>query len=101
MKIVRFLRRLKNRIKYIFQFKIMYKWDYESCEKCGCCFKIAYSLKDEIWNKIYGSENGCLCLNCLLELAIKKNIFLNKKDFIWLSLFYGNNGNNDIIKENR
>lgn len=79
----------------------MYNWDYESCDQCGSCFKIAYTITDEKWNEIYGSENGCLCLNCFLEKGQFRQNFLTKKDFLWLSIFYGDDGHYDIIKQEK
>jgi hypothetical protein len=85
------IKRFFRRLKYVFQFST-YKWDYESCENCGKSFKIAYSVKDEIWNKVYGSEDGCLCLNCFLEKSLKKDVYIKPDDIEWLSLFYGDEG---------
>ena len=93
MKIKRFLRRLK----YAFQFDTIFNWDYESCENCGKSFKIAYLVKHEIWYKVYGSEDGCLCLNCFLEKASKKNIIIKPEDFLWLSLIYPINGEIEVF----
>jgi hypothetical protein len=92
MRVKIFFRRLKNRIKYVLEFKDIWQWEYESCELCGSCFRIAYTLKNEIWNKIYGSDNGCLCLNCLIKKAAKKNMFLDYKDFKWLCIFTPDKG---------
>jgi len=84
----RFLRRLYRRIRYlIFSLREIYNWDYESCDNCGIGFKVAYHLKDETWIKIYGSDDGCLCLNCLIEVAMRKKIPITKDDFTWLSVF--------------
>lgn len=82
-KIKRFFRRLKN----CFDFKDINNWEYESCENCGSCFRIAYDIKGNIWNEVYDSGDGCLCLNCFLKKASEKNIFLTNKDFNWLCLF--------------
>ena len=84
----RFLRRLYRRIRYlIFSLREIYNWDYESCDNCGIGFKVAYHLKDETWINIYGSDGGCLCLNCVIELAMRKKIPITKDDFTWLSIF--------------
>lgn len=93
-----FLRRFFNRLKPLLRFSEIWDWDYESCERCGACFKLAYTFRDDLWLVLYGSEDGCLCLNCALEKAINKGVFIAPADFEWLSLFYGDNGCFDIIK---
>lgn len=93
----RFLRRLKNRLKYVLDFKTIWNWEYESCERCGSCFRLAYTLKNEAWDNVYGSSNGCLCLNCFLEKGAEKNFFIAPSDFEWLALFNGDGPIFDII----
>ena len=94
-----FLYRLRCRIRNCFRIRDMWQYDYESCGRCGNNFNVAYILYDKKWVEIYGNDGGCLCVDCLMDMANKKGIFLKKEDFRWLCLF--NNGNNfsDIIKE--
>lgn len=96
--IKRFFRRLINS----FRFKEMWQWKYESCVRCGSCYRITYHLRNSTWNEIKGNENGCLCMDCLLILAQEKNITLDDKTIDGLFLFDPDNrsgGNIDIIKE--
>lgn len=95
----RFFRRFKNRLKACFRFREMWFWDYESCERCGSCFRVAYLVKDEIWNSVYGSSEGCLCINCFLELASKKKVLVTPDSFKWLCLFNGDDPSFDIIEQ--
>lgn len=94
----RFIRRLKNRCKPLLRWKQIYQWDYESCENCGACFKLAYSLRDRIWDDLYGTSAGCLCLNCAIEKALSKGIIIHPSDIEWLRLFYGDAGSYNLLE---
>lgn len=94
---ISFLRRLKSRIKYVFRFRRMWEWEYESCERCGSCFQIAYSVQDDKWIAVYGSSGGILCLSCFLELAGQKKVNIKPKDINWLCLFNGDYPSHNII----
>ncbi|MFW6002650.1 MAG: hypothetical protein ACOCQD_04855 [archaeon] len=99
-KLKRCLLRLFRGLRYLFKdIKNRFQWDYESCEDCGTPFRIAYSVTDELWNKVYGDDSGCLCLNCFLLRAFKKGIYPKKTDITWLSMFDGDNGCVDIINQ--
>jgi hypothetical protein len=75
------LKRIFRRIKYIFLFRNLF-WVNESCKDCGHCFRIAWLVKDEIWEKVMNDKNGgSLCIDCFIERAEKKNIELSKEDF--------------------
>lgn len=93
----RFLYRLINRFKPIFRFREMWSWDYESCERCGSCFRLAYTMTNEKWKEVYGSENGCLCLDCFLKMAESKDIKISPEDILWLNIFNGDKESCDII----
>lgn len=93
-----FLRRFKNRLKPLLRLREMWDWEYESCERCGSCFKLAYSLRDEVWKDLCGSDDGCLCLNCVIEKAIENEITIKPEDLEWLSIFYGDSPSYDLIK---
>ena len=93
-----FLRLFIYRLKPLFHWREMWTWEYEKCQRCGSCFKLAYSLQDNIWMKLQGSECGCLCLNCAIEKALKKKIIIKPGDLTWLCLFYGDSGSYDIIE---
>lgn len=81
------LKRIVRRIRYIFDFRELFVWAFESCENCGHCFKIVWSVKNQKWVEVYGNEHGCLCLDCFVELAYKKNVKLEKSDFEALEIF--------------
>lgn len=74
------LRRLFRRVKYVFLFRSL-SWKYESCQDCGHCFRLVWSVKDDIWNKVMGNGNGILCLDCFVERAEKMGIALKEEDF--------------------
>jgi hypothetical protein len=95
----RLLRRFKNRLKPLFRLRELWRWEFESCERCGACFKLAYTLRDGAWNALYGSDNGCLCLNCAAEKALDQKLLITPRDFEYLSLFYGDAGNFSIIPQ--
>ncbi|MDD5650300.1 MAG: hypothetical protein PHF86_07790 [Candidatus Nanoarchaeia archaeon] len=81
------LKRLIRRVCYAFKFKELSIWQYESCERCGHCYKLYWSVKDSIWNLVQGNENGCLCIDCFVELAKEKNVRLSKDDFEHIEVF--------------
>jgi hypothetical protein len=81
------IKRILRRIKYVFIIKEIMSWQFESCERCGHCFKLCWSVKDEIWKMVYGSDNGCLCIDCFVELANECGIKLKNKDFEAIDLF--------------
>ena len=64
-----FLRRLIRRLRFAFRFREMWKWKFESCQRCGACLHVVYKIPDEQWKVIMGHSGGILCLNCLFELA--------------------------------
>ena len=65
------IKRLYRRLKYFFLFRNL-TWPYESCTDCGHCFRLVWSVKDEIWNEVMGNDNGILCLDCFIERAENK-----------------------------
>ena len=74
------IKRLYRRLKYVFLFRSL-TWRYESCTDCGHCFRLVWSVKDEIWNKVMGNGNGILCLDCFVERAKKMGVEISKYDF--------------------
>jgi hypothetical protein len=74
------IKRLIRRLKYAFLFRDLF-WKYESCQDCGHCFRLVWSVKDEIWDKVMGSGDGLLCLDCFISRAEKKKVPLSKEDF--------------------
>ena len=67
-------KRILRRIKYVFDLKEPITWQYESCENCGHCFKVCWDAQDENWIEVCGSDNGCLCIDCFVEMAKRKGI---------------------------
>ena len=82
-------KRLRRRLRHLLRIGEIWGWESESCEHCGSCFKIAYSLRNATWNAIYGSEDGCYCLDCVLSVAKRRGVRITADDFTWLALFDG------------
>lgn len=80
-------KRIIRRIKYVFNLHEILTWSFESCEKCGHCFKLMWSIKNEKWIKVMGTDNGCLCIDCFIEIAKKKNIKITQNDFETIEIF--------------
>lgn len=74
------IKRILRRIKYVFLFRSL-GWVNESCQDCGHCFRLVWSVKDEIWNEVMGSGDGILCLDCFIERAESKGIPIKEEDF--------------------
>jgi len=85
-----FIKRIIRRIKFFPRFVLEAKrWEYESCQKCGSCFRIAWKVRDDIWQTVTGKNNGgSYCVDCFIKLAETKDIVIKKSD-IKLDLFYG------------
>ena len=80
-------KRILRRIKYVFILRDLITWPYESCNRCGHCFKVCWNTKNDLWLTVYGSEGGCLCIDCFIELANKKGITIHETDIGTLELF--------------
>jgi len=74
------IKRILRRLKYVFLFRSL-SWKYESCTDCGHCFRLVWSVKDEIWEEVMGDGNGILCIDCFVERAVKKRISLFEHHF--------------------
>jgi hypothetical protein len=95
-------RRAKNRLKYLINdLSDLWSWEFESCERCGRCFRLAYSVDDEIWEAVYGSEDGCLCPECFLVLAEKQYVYVEPEHFDWLSIFTKEGQREDFVRRKR
>jgi len=79
-----FLKRLFRRIKYFRWFLIeSWTWKYETCQRCGNAFRIAWAVKDSMWEKVTGIKDGgggSYCIDCFIKLAEKQRIKINKTD---------------------
>jgi len=64
-------------------------WEYESCKRCGCAFRIMWDVEDEIWEKVMGDPDapGCYCVGCFIKMAEKKGIVIHPSQ-IKVGLFY-------------
>jgi len=85
-RVSRFMKRFYRRLRHTFNFKTMWRWDFESCDRCGACYHISYMLKDELWERITSPDNK-LCINCLFKLAVHKGVHITKDDFLFLETF--------------
>lgn len=81
------LKRIFRRICYVLCIRELLTWPYESCERCGHCFRLCWSVKDNKWIEVMGHEEGCLCIDCFIELAYKKGIFIQKSDIERIEVF--------------
>jgi len=80
-----FLRRIFNRFIFALRFKDMWDWSYESCDNCGINYRLPFRVRDKVWLEVHGEKTGCLCVNCFLEEAEKKNIKLKLEDLgLWI-----------------
>jgi len=66
--------RIFRRLRFAFAWRDVLSWEYESCERCGHCFRVCWSASDESWNAIHGDDGGCLCIDCFVELAERKGV---------------------------
>lgn len=83
-----FARRLRRRLLHLLSFREQWEWEYESCERCGSCFRLAYDLCDDAWQHLYGSDGGCLCLSCAIVQAEERGRIIRPEHIHWLALFY-------------
>lgn len=81
------LKRFIRRIRYAFYFREIVSWRNESCDRCGHCFRLCWSVRDEKWLEVCGSDDGCLCLDCFVELANRRGIGLVQTDIERMDLF--------------
>jgi len=81
------VKRTLKRIRYLFIGR--YVWEYESCQDCGKCFRIAWTVSDDIWQKVMERDDdggGSLCVDCFIERVARKNIKVFRADFL-LNIF--------------
>lgn len=93
-----FIKRFFRRLRYAFQFYEMWTWRYESCRRCGKCYRLPCGIQEEIWLKVNGKSEGCLCFDCFIILAQEKNIKFGIKNIERLSVFNPKNGGFYIIE---
>lgn len=81
------VKRIFRRIRFAFQWQELLSWPYESCERCGHCFRVCWSANNKKWREVYGSESGCLCVDCFIELANKRGIKLDSSSIERIEIF--------------
>ncbi len=73
-----------RRITHIPSFiKECFKWEYETCQKCGTAYRLLWHVKNEIWDKVTNTSNysgGCYCVDCFIKKAEKQGIEINPED---------------------
>jgi hypothetical protein len=83
------IKRIFRRIKYVFT-KELFEWPYESCRRCGHCFKVQWNVRDEKWKEVIGvldEGGGSFCIDCFLEIADNKYVEIKPSDFTILEYF--------------
>jgi len=73
-------------------------WKYEVCRKCGRKQRMAWSVKDSLWEKVVPKnfKDKVLCLECFLEMADQRHINVRSEDFNFLG-WMGENIKGDIL----
>ncbi len=81
-----FLIRFFRRLRFTFRLCEIWRWGYENCRSCGINYRLPVNVKDGTWIKVNGIEEGCLCINCFLQIAHDKGIGIEKKHFdnMWI-----------------
>lgn len=86
-RVMLFAKRFFRRLKHLLRIHEMWTWEYESCNRCGCCYRLPAGWVDDIWLEVNGRENGCLCVDCFLTLAQAKGIDIRLDDIERLYVF--------------
>lgn len=88
------LRRFWARLRNLCRVWEMVTWYYESCDRCGCNYRIAGNWNDAVWVAVVGSPYGCFCPECFIQMAEEKGIAVSLDDVkLWYSKLKG--GPND------
>jgi len=86
-----FFKRLFRRLRHVPVFlKESYNWEYETCQTCGNSFRILWSIKDKIWNKVTETNDGSggsYCVDCFIKEAERQKIKITKDDFNFIEPF--------------
>lgn len=87
-----YLKRFIRRLKYCCIWsKLDQRIQKQSCTRCGRFIWLDFHIKDTKWNHIT-SEDNCLCIDCLIEIANNKNIKIDKDDITLLLIMQENMG---------
>ena len=78
--------------------KYKMNWKGEICKVCKREQRIAWSIVDNLWDKVVNVpyKNRVVCLECFLKMADKKGINVRIEDFLFLG-WVGNNINPEIL----
>ena len=59
-----------------------YDWQYETCKCCTREQRLAWSISDELWDKVVIDyyKTKVLCLECFLRMADDREVVINKDD---------------------
>jgi hypothetical protein len=101
LSIIIIFNRFIARLKHVFRFSEIISWEYETCGMCGMDYRLAIGIEDSKWITVNGKSGGCLCLNCFLKMAEKKNITIDYDDFIHLWVFNPHGNCFDFIDRER
>lgn len=77
----RFFLRFFRRLRHAFRWKEIWRWDFESCQRCGSCYKICVNWSDKFWWKIRGTDSGTLCPECTITIS-QENMITLHSDYI-------------------
>lgn len=87
----RFIRRLRHAFRWE-----VWSWKYESCQRCGSCFRMPGIWLDGTWNLI-ADPKATLCVDCFLVLAYEKGIRIDKEDIQRLYIFNPGRPGTDLV----
>ena len=72
--------RLSARVKNCFRIREMWTWKYESCRRCGSCYRVPIGWVEEAWLGVNDISDGCLCADCFITIAQQRNFKLLHSD---------------------
>ena len=96
-----FLIHFFRRLRFAFRLREIWKWEYENCYSCGSNYRLPAEIRDDIWIKVNGRSEGCLCVDCFLQIASEKGIKIKEEHFIRIWVFNPERGGNyfDMIED--
>ena len=80
------LKRYWRRLRHVFRWEPLF-WEYESCERCGSCYRVSWWARPEAWERIIGKWDGTLCLSCFVEIAERKGFAVFHDDIENVDVF--------------
>ena len=82
-----FIKRFLVRLSNLLRFREMWGWEYESCNRCGSCYRLATGWLDSKWIEVNGRYGGCLCFDCFMIVSQEKHINIVREDIERLWVF--------------